>query len=193
MYNIILSNQKIMSASPSIMRLRMRFQKILSELSTRVTLLEWQLKELHPSLLGRLPKGVFRHSHVENTAVLIDELKADIHALTVDENIERGQYLSQMLTHKINILVKMCQLQKKYLPKTQQSSMTLQGLMTRQTWLSSLATEIQKLEEAEAALLLQIQQSSAHSLELALEMRKSHADVLKQLTELRETYQREVG
>ncbi|ARG96419.1 hypothetical protein [Legionella micdadei] len=167
-------------------------EALLRELSSRLPELEWKISTLKVALSpSSLPKGVFRPRLEMNAATCINEIKADIQALSEKRTASSAYYLAYRIRQKINILVTLCQLQENK-PKTEEKpSFGLNSISTRQQWLQSLEQEINRLtaqREAMAKALLQLQIKG--NIEAVLQLKVELGEVEKRLTLAKETFAR---
>lgn len=116
---------------------------LLTELMSRLPELAWKLGKLNsPISTFNLPQGLFR-SHAElGVTAFIDEIKSDIQLLAEQKNDRAAMFLAERIQQKINVLVRVCQLQSKLIHAEEKIHFGIKMLSTRQQWVHALESEI---------------------------------------------------
>ena len=127
---------------------------LLNALEARLPELEWRMGALGSALSEHaLPKGLFRPCLVPTPAFYINEIKADIQALASQESFRGADFLAKRIHQKINVLIRLCHIQKSD-PKIQRPLYAMASMMsTRKQWVESLEKDIANLTAQETAML----------------------------------------
>lgn len=136
----------------------------LASLSARLPELEWKLNTgrvmINPT---QLPRGLFRERLEMTAQSCVDDVKADLLALTNQPNERSVRFLAERVSRKINVLIRLCQVT----PALSSSSkpvrsvaLGVQTISTRQQWLQSLQREVDCLTEQHAAVYATISERS---------------------------------
>jgi DNA primase len=134
--------------------------ELLQELSSRLPELEWKISELSTAISShRLPHGLFRFKAELTPEGCIEEIKADIDALSKQKNERSAYYLAERLKQKVNVLVVLCQIEGRKNKPKQKASFGLNMLSTRQQWIQSLENDIQTLTMQQQAMLKTLEQN----------------------------------
>lgn len=168
---------------------------LLAELSGRLPELEWKLSGLTQIISGHtLPRGLF-HPAIELTgAACIAEIKADIIALSKQQNQRSANFLAERIKQKINVLVAICQIESRKNKPERQAVFGINMLTTRQKWLQTIEQDINTLESQQQALtkaLLQMKQSG--NSEAILNVQKELGEAERRLTLAREAFKQAIS
>jgi len=120
--------------------------ELLTKLSARLPELEWKISELSTPISGHsLPRGLFRSRIEYSGATCIQEIKEDIHALSLQKNQRSESFLALRINQKINVLVVLCQIQSRKSTPNKKPGFSLKMLSTRQQWIQGLESDIELL------------------------------------------------
>lgn len=170
----------------------MNISEILAELNGRLPEITWKLNQLQtPITVSNLPRGLFTIPFEADSSCFIAEIKSDINRLTAQKNELAIRHLADLIHRKINVLVKICQINQR-----KASSATLAGkgvfnlssFSTRQQWLQEQEERISLLTEQKQALLGKLENKPEPSLLLSLQGEIGQLE--KQLTLAKEAYQK---
>lgn len=127
---------------------------LLTELSSRLPELEWKISGLSKAIsIHHLPKGLFRLKTELTGSNCVAEIKADIHALSLQNNERSACFLAERIKQKINVMVALCQIDgRKKKPDNNNVGFGVSMLSTRQQWLQSLENEINTLTSQQQAM-----------------------------------------
>ncbi|AWN75413.1 TPA: hypothetical protein ACTUT5_000569 [Legionella anisa] len=169
--------------------------KLLSQLMERLPELEWKISELGSFFSShQLPKGLFRFDADASGSACIAEIKADIHALSKQQNRHSAFYLAERIRQKINVLVVLCQMHQGKNKSREKVYFGIKMLSTRQQWINDLEMEIHTLLEQQQAMTkalehLKHNRNSSAILHLKAEL----GEVERRLTLAKETLNRAVS
>ncbi|WP_199739208.1 hypothetical protein [Legionella qingyii] len=169
--------------------------ELLSQLMARLPELEWKISELGSFFsIQRLPKGVFRLASEANGAGCIAEIKADIHALSKQQNKRSALYLAERIRQKINILVVLCQMHQGKKKSEEKVSFGIKMLSTRQQWINDLEMEINTLVAQQQAMTKSLEHlRHSHNSSAILHLKAELGEVERRLTLAKETLNRAVS
>lgn len=141
------------------------------QLLARLPELNWQLTQTNPVIWQQLlPKGLFRQSSYFTPSAVILELEDDLNAiLQLDDGASR-QHKIKKIEQKIQVLVTLCRLQKKY--KNQSSepeAKLLDKICKRGEWVMKLEQDIKELNIQKAALKDQLEHPKKVDITLELQ------------------------
>lgn len=129
-------------------------EEYIKTLTARLPELSWQLSLLGHAALNasKFPRGLFKKSLEMTPKSCMDEIVDDLKLLAKHKTDRSTHYLAMRVSQKINVLVRLCQINKAHqsLPSTR--PLTVQKISTRQQWLMNLAQEIQTLRLQEEAV-----------------------------------------
>lgn len=164
---------------------------LLQQLTDRLPELEWKMSILGEFIsIKTLPRGLFRYAFDYKPSVCLEEIKADIQALTIQTDFAIAEYLSQRIHQKISVLVGLCNEKAKHKKGDKKTELSVKMLSTRQHWVQALEQEIQALEKQQQALQARqnhLQQASSPEIELALKAELGQLE--KKLTLAKEKFQ----
>ncbi len=163
--------------------------KLLAELSSRLPELEWKIGSIKASISSHnVPRGLFRASHGFSGQTCVDEIKADIQALSLQLNQRSANYLATRITQKINVLVTLCQIQSKRNKSQERVHFGLSTITTRQQWISTLEHSIQTLESQKQSMINALAQFKKSVNDAAvLNLQAELGEVERRLTLAKET------
>lgn len=158
--------------------------ELLAGLSARLPELEWKISELTvPITSHNLPKGLFHPTHELTASTCIAEIKADIHHLSHQENKRGAEYIATRIKQKINVLVALCQIDRRRKKPEQKTVFTLDMLSTRQQWISTLEKNINTLTLQYQALTRTVQHMKTDTAaEVILCLKSELGEVERRLT-----------
>lgn len=169
--------------------------ELLSQLMERLPELEWKISELGSFFSShQLPKGLFHFNADASGSACIAEIKADIHALSKQQNMHSAFYLAERIRQKINVLVVLCQMHQGKNKSKEKVYFGIKMLSTRQQWINELEMEIHTLLEQQQAMAktlvyLRHNRNSGAILHLQAEL----GEVERRLTLAKETLNRAVS
>ena len=160
-------------------------------LCARLPELEWGLSQLGLKFQAKLlPRGLFVCAMELNAQNCIYEIKNDVLVLSQQKQRQRAVYLADRIHQKIEVLVRLCNLQrKKSVAINPAAIFTLDALSTRQQWLSSMQAQVCSLTEQQAAMK-QANKILSRSNESILRMDAELGDVTRKLTIAQEALSR---
>ena len=161
-------------------------------LSARLPELVWKLSTLqsvfNPTLL---PRGLFKDQLEMTPQSCIDEINADLQLLKDHKNERSVRFLTERVSQKINVLVRLCQMQSDKKPSAQSMTFGVQAISTRQQWLENLQEDIDRLSTQHLALTATLNKLQAGSdLRATLSLQAEVGEVERRLTLARETLAR---
>lgn len=165
---------------------------LLAELNARLPEITWKINQLQkPITAAMLPRGLFTIPIEYDSSTFIDEIKADIKRLSTQKNEQVIRHLANTIQRKINVLVKICQLNqvtKAPAELARKNTFNLSSLSTRQQWLGNLEEKITALTEQKEAFSKKVQNNADPLVQLQLQ--KEIGELEKQLTLAKEAYQK---
>ncbi|MDW8963122.1 hypothetical protein SFB22_12740 [Legionella pneumophila subsp. fraseri] len=169
--------------------------ELLAELSARLPELEWKINGLSSSIsIHNLPKGIFSSVIEFNGPACIKEIRDDIHALQKHKDESIACFLAERIQKKINVLVILCQMNKKNNKPESKISFDLTTLSTRQQWIKTMEKNICALEEQHQAMRKTLEQmKSCSSPATILHLQTELGNVEKRLTLAKETLNRAIS
>lgn len=170
----------------------MSIDALLHELEARLPELDWKISSLGAALSTKsLPRGLFRPRLETSFSICIAEIKEDIQALAAQKIEYSAYYLAQRIRQKINVLVRLCQMQNEK-PKSKETVyFGLTMINTRQQWLQTLEKDINLLVEKHEAMTKALEKMNVQGNSLALlSLQAELGEVEKRLTLARETFAR---
>ncbi|CAM2750966.1 coiled-coil protein [Legionella steigerwaltii] len=161
----------------------------------RLPELEWKINELGSFFSShRLPKGLFRIDEGVSGVACIAEIKADIHALSKQQNRQSAFYLAERIRRKINVLVVLCQMHQTSNKPEEKRSFGIKMLSTRRQWINDLEAEIKTLEEQQQAMTKALEHlRHNHNSSAILHLKAELGEVARRLTLAKETLNRAVS
>lgn len=127
--------------------------ELLAELTARLPELDWKISGLKPFISNHsVPRGLFRSGLELTGAACVAEIKADIQALSQQDNERSAHYLANRIKQKVNVLVSLCQIESRKKKPEDKVYLGLKMLSTRQQWIQSLELDISTLETQQQAL-----------------------------------------
>ena len=166
-------------------------QETILILQARLPELEWKLKQLDIRAIGKmLPKGLFISQSDTNFQSCIDEIRDDLFVLKKQSSERSAIYLTEQISRKVNVLIRICQLNKDS-SKKKPHSFSMSYIGTRQQRLQNLQDEITQLEQQVQALssaYKNLQQSG--DVQAILNIQVELGIVEKRLTQAKETFAR---
>jgi hypothetical protein len=160
-----------------------------ADLMARLPELEWKIANLNPTLFSKsIPKRLFRTSNLVPLECM-NELKADIRALTKQNSDVCAHYIAEQIKQKINVLVGLCKIEKKQEKLSEHLPLSINMLSTRQQWLRELEQNIEILTKQQQALFktLSAMQSNKKDSSILLNLQSELGAVEKHLTLAKET------
>ncbi|HAU1182609.1 TPA: lpg0405 family Dot/Icm T4SS effector [Legionella pneumophila] len=169
--------------------------ELLEELSARLPELEWKINGLSSSIsIHNLPKGIFSSVIEFNGPACIKEIRDDIHALQKHKDESIACFLAERIQKKINVLVVLCQMDKKNNKPESKISFDLTTLSTRQQWIKTMEEKICALEEQYQAMRKTLEQmKSCSNPATILRLQTELGNVEKRLTLAKETLDRAIS
>ncbi|HRD68937.1 MAG TPA: hypothetical protein PK657_02220 [Legionella sp.] len=165
----------------------------LAELTSRMPELEWKISNL-PISRSNLPKGLFSLGTEITGLTCIEEIKADIKALSFQNNERSALYLATRIKQKINILVSLYQIHARKQKPIIEESFGIKMLSTRQQWLRSLENDINTLILQQKALTNTLELMTSGASEHALLTVKGDlGEIERRLTLAREAYNQAIS
>ena len=168
---------------------------LLAELTARLPELEWKISSLSSTISShRVPRGLFR-SGIELTGpACVEEIKAEIHALSQQKNERSAQYLADRIKQKVNVLVALCQIESRKNKPEEKVYFGVKMLSTRQQWIITLEKDISTLEAQQQAMAKALEQLK-HSTNTAsiLSLQRELGEVVRRLTLAREALNQAVS
>jgi len=168
---------------------------LLAELTSRLPELEWKISK-SPSILSsrNLPRGLFRSTAELTGTACIEEIKADIQALSKQKNQLSGYYLANRIKQKINVLVTLCQIDSRKKRPEEKISFGVKMLGTRQKWIQTLEGDINILLGQQEAMVKSLQQMKpSTNAESILSLQKELGEVERRLTLAREALNKAIS
>ena len=161
-------------------------------LSARLPELSWKLNALYSVLNPKLlPRGLFQYQFETTPKSCIDEINADLQALSYHKNERSSHYLAERVSQKINVLVRLCQMHKDKKPTQQTITFGVKAISTRQQWLGALQEDIDKLGAQRQALLSTLSRlQKGRALETILSLQADLGEIERHLTVAKETLAR---
>lgn len=160
------------------------------ELSARLPELLWRMNKLKVNVgLKRLPEGLFSKAYDRTPACCINEIKADLKVLKQQLNPKAAQFIAGKVSRKINVLVRLCQLQgnKKWVENPEKFS--IQAIHTRQQWLHTLEYDIRSLTTQHEALKKRLDGSEhTRDTQKMLTLQSDLGEIERQLTLAKEAW-----
>lgn len=127
--------------------------KSLSVLAARLPELAWKLEARYSVFSPKLfPRGLFNYQFEMTPHSCINEIKADLQALSAQKNERGARYLAERVHQKINVLVQLCRIRDDKKPSEQPPTFSVQAINTRQQWLQTLREDIARLDTQQQAL-----------------------------------------
>lgn len=169
---------------------------LLAELTARLPELEWKVSRLNSLLSSHsIPRGLFRPSFELTGASCIEEIKADIQALSAQKNERSAHYLADRIKQKINVLVTLCQIDSKKKKPDEKISFGVKMLSTRQQWIQTLESDITTLVKQQDAMTkaLEHMKPSSTSAASILSVQKELGELERRLTLAREALNQAVS
>ncbi|KGP63017.1 coiled-coil protein [Legionella norrlandica] len=170
-------------------------EELLAKLITRLPELEWKISGLSSSLsIHNLPKGLFSSGIELTGSACVKEIKDDIQALQKHKDELSAYFLAERIQQKINVLVILCQIDKKNNKPEKKASFDLTMLSTRQQWIKSLEEDIHTLECQHQSMTKAFKQMKSHSHpSTILHLQAELGEVEKRLTIAKETLNRAIS
>ena len=161
-------------------------------LSARLPELMWKLGTLRSTFNPqRLPRGLFNSQLEMTPQSCIDEINDDLQVLNNHKNERSVQYLAERVSQKINVLVRLCQIQADKKPFEHPLTFGVQTISTRQQWLGNLQDDIVKLNTQQLALTAALGKLKVgHDSQAILSLQAEVGEVERRLTLARETLAR---
>lgn len=166
--------------------------ELLTELIARLPELEWKISGLGSSFSSySLPRGLFRAAIEPSGVACVAEIKADIQALSQQQNERSAFYLAERIRQKVNVLVALCQIHSRKNKSAEKVHFGVTMLSTRQQWIQNLTTDIHTLEGQQQAITKTLEQmirsnNSATILQLKAEL----GEIERRVTLAKETLAR---
>jgi hypothetical protein len=167
----------------------------LAVLTSRLPELEWKISGLS-SLISRksLPRGLFRSNGELTGTVCVEEIKADIHALSRQDNGLSAHYLADRIKQKVNVLVALCQRDSRIKKPEEQVDFGIKMLSTRQQWIQTLEQDISTLLMQQQAMTKALEQMKLNANTTAiLGLQGELGEVERRLTLAREALNKAVS
>ncbi|MCL9683277.1 primosomal replication protein PriC [Legionella maioricensis] len=163
--------------------------ELLAELTSRLPELEWKVNGLSSLISGQnVPRGLFRSSNELTGSACVEEIKADIQALSHQKNERSAHFLANRIKQKVNVLVALCQIDSKKNKVEEKTHFGVKMLSTRQQWIENLEIEVSTLEKQQQAIakaLTQMKRTNANAAAI-LTVQSELGVVQKRLTLARE-------
>lgn len=138
--------------------------ELLAELTSRLPELEWKISSLSSLISSQsVPRGLFRLNNELTGAACVEEIKADIQALSHQENERSAHFLANRIKQKVNVLVALCQIESRKNKVEEKIHFGVKMLSTRQQWIENLEREVSTLEKQQQAIaktLIQMKHSA---------------------------------
>ena len=161
-------------------------------LSARLPELAWKLGSryvvLNPKLL---PRGLFLERLEMTPQSCIDEINEDLQLLCDHKNDRSACYLAERVSQKINVLIRLCQMDVEKKSGAQPLPFGMQSISTRQQWLGALQDDITRLSVQHLALTATLGNlQKGQKLQAILSIQAEVGEVERRLTLARETLAR---
>jgi len=151
---------------------------IVDKLLARLPELEWKIGSLSFVLrAAMLPRGLFKQRSDITAHSCVEEIKSDLVILKTQTNERVAQHIANQVGKKIDVLVRICQLQRSTTVKQHPVNFTINKISTREQWLTMLYTE---------AATLQLQRDAIATTCAMLQKYQQTTELLKAQTELAE-------
>jgi hypothetical protein len=169
--------------------------ELLHELIARLPELEWKINGLGSSFSGHsLPRGLFRWSFEPSGAACVAEIKADLQALSQQDNERSANYLAERIRQKINVLVALCQIHSRKNKPQQKAYFGVKMLSTRQQWIHDLEVDIRTMEQQQQAMNKTLDQMMrSQNAAAILQLKSELGEIERRLTLAKETLTRAVS
>ena len=161
-------------------------------LSDRLPELVWKLGNLQGVFNPkRLPRGLFNEQLEMTPQSCIDEIYADLKVLNNHKNERIAHYLAERVSQKINVLVRLCQIETRKKPSGALPTFGVQTMSTRQQWLSGLQDDIARLSAQHQALSAALsKQQAERNPQVILTLQADLGELERRLTLAKETLAR---
>jgi hypothetical protein len=158
-------------------------------LKARLPELSWRLRDVK-RVVRHLPVGLFACARIDAecpASACIEEIQGNLDALLNAEG-SLAFFLVQRIHQKIEVLLRVSQLESVKPAQNQQARMSLNQLMTRQNWLKQLDADITALSTQQTALQQVLNQKLAVGLrdESVAVLQRELGVLTRQLTEMEE-------
>ena len=157
---------------------------LLAELTSRLPELEWKIIGLGSFIsCHSVPRGLFRSSNELTGTACVEEIKADIQALSHQKNERSAHYLANRIKQKVNVLVALCQIESRKNKVEEKIHFGVKMLSTRQQWIETLEREVSTLEQQQQAIAKALSQMKlSTNAEAILSVQGELGEVQRRLT-----------
>ncbi|STY30721.1 coiled-coil protein [Legionella wadsworthii] len=170
-------------------------RELLSDLRERLPELEWKISQLGSFFsCQQLPRGLFRLDTDSTSAACIAEIKADIDALSKQQNKGSALYLADRIRRKVHVLVTLCQMHQGKNKPREKVYFGIKTLSTRQQWINDLELEIKTLSQQQQAMIKALKHlKDSPDANAILHLKAELGEVERRLTLAQETFNRAVS
>jgi len=173
----------------------MSLGELLTELNARLPEITWKVNQLQmPIRPSALPRGLFKIPLEADSTTFISEIKDDIARLAMQTNERSIRHLANTIHRKINVLVKICQMNQRKINSGEISGkkiFSLNSFSTRQQWLQGQEEKVILLSEQKQALIKTLASNTDQRVQLQLQ--REIGELEKQLTLANEGYQKAIS
>ncbi|MCX7118070.1 MAG: hypothetical protein NTW94_09280 [Legionellales bacterium] len=164
----------------------------LQNLSARMPELLWKLSTKYSVLNAtQLPRGLFKQRLEMTPQALVDEVDANLGLLKKTTHELSAHYLAGKVSQQIHVLVRLCQRMSTPSQNASPSTFGISSITTRQTWLSTLQMDIDRLNSQQLALTQNLEKlQEGCDLQAQLNLQSELAQVERSLTLSQETLSR---
>lgn len=169
--------------------------ELLGSLIKRLPELEWKIGSLGTIFSYKsLPYGLFRLNKEVTGAAYIAEIRADLETLSRQDNERSAFYLVQRIQQKINVLVKLCQMNQKKNQDEIKEPFGIKMISTRQQWINELEQEQNILIKQQQAMIRTLNQlTQQNNSKMILSLKVELGEVERRLTLAKEALHRAVA
>ena len=161
-------------------------------LVARLPELVWKLSTIGSAFNPRLlPRGLFKTQLEMTPQSCIDEINADLQLLNDQKNERSERFIAERVSQKINVLVRLCQINADKKPSGEPLAFGVQEMSTRQQWLENLQEDIVRLSTQQLALAATLSKlNTSQNPQAILGLQAEVGEVERRLTLARETWAR---
>lgn len=169
--------------------------ELLTELTARLPELEWKISGWSSSItIHNLPKGLFSSGIELTGSDCIKEIRDDIQALQKHKDGAGAYFLAERIQQKINVLVILCQMDKKNIKHEKKAPFDLTMLSTRQQWIKTMEDNIRTLEQQYQSMINTFEQKNSYSNPTTiLHLQAELGEIERRLTIAKETLNRAIS
>jgi hypothetical protein len=165
---------------------------LIKQIEDRLPELAWKTSLLpHRMNLSTLPKSLFSLSVENHPSDCVHEIKRDLRRLHgLANHSQEYRYLAKRVQQKIEVLVRLCQIQLQKQSKKTVSAQLMMRLCHRKQWIVEIEKDIEELKEQYTHL--QSQWKACNDTQIKLTMQADLGMLEKKITLLQEKIQRTV-